>query len=227
MLDECLSNEVYLWYAQKSLENSWSRDMLAIQIESDLYTRQAGTHHVSNFHKVLPAAQSDLVRDLLKDPYILSFIDEDKDERELEQSLIQHIQKFLLELGKGFAFMGNQYKIEVGGESFAIDLLFYHVKLRCYVALELKVGKFKPEYAGKMQFYLTALDFEVKGEADNPSIGIILCKEKNKVIAEYALHGMSSPVGIANYAVKNKLPEGLVDSLPTIEELEKELSDHP
>jgi len=211
------------WYIDKTLENGWSRTILNIQVESDLYKRQVGSAQINNFKKVLPLPQSDLVSDILKDPYVLSFIDEDKDEKALERSLVQHIQKFLLELGKGFAFIGNQYRIEVGGESFSIDLLFYHVKLKCYVALELKVGKFRPEYAGKVQFYLTALDRQVKDENDNPSIGIVLCKEKHQIIAEYALHGMTAPIGVANYEVKHKLPKNLQDCLPTPEEIEREI----
>lgn len=224
LLDKQLPDHIYQWYVEQTVANGWSRNTLAIKIESDLYARSEHEGRISNFNKLLPAAHSDLANSFLKDPHIFNFVDECHEEKTLEKSLVQHIQKFMLELGKGFAFIGNQYELNVGGESFFIDILFYHVKLKCYVAIELKIGKFKPEYAGKMQFYLTALDREVKDKSDNPSIGIILCKEKNKLVAEYALDGMTAPLGIADYKLKRSIPDSLKQSLPSLEELEQELS---
>ena len=160
---------------------------------------------------------------MVKDTYILHFLDSQRNERELEKSLVQHIRKFLLELGKGFAFMGNQYQLTVGGQEFFIDMLFYHCKLCCYVAIELKAGSFKPEYAGKMHFYLNVLDKDVKHHDDNPSIGLILCKEKNRIVAEYTIDGMKSPMGVANYKMGGELLENLQEALPTEEELNAEL----
>ena len=225
LLDKQLSNNVYQWYVEQSIEHGWSRNTLVIKLESNLYQRSVHAEKVSNFSKVLPPSQSDLANSFFKDPHIFQFIDECQEEKELEKSLVKHIQKFMLELGKGFAFIGNQYQLNVGGDLFFIDILFYHVKLKCYVAIELKIGKFKPEYAGKMQFYLTALDREVKDSSDNPSIGIILCKEKNKLVAEYSLDGITVPLGIADYKLKHSIPDMLKQSLPSPEELEAELSE--
>jgi predicted nuclease of restriction endonuclease-like (RecB) superfamily len=212
------------WYIEKTIENGWSRNVLTVQIESNLYERQSKERQLSNFEKVLPTTQSDLVKEVIKDRYVLEFIDEYRSEKELELSLINHIEKFLLELGKGFAFVGRQYHLNVAGEDFYLDLLFYHLKLRCFIIIELKTGKFKPEFTGKMNFYLSVLDKEIKQPTDNPSIGIILCKEKNRIIAEYALDRVTSPIGISDYQVKHKLPESLKDSLPTPQELEQEFS---
>ena len=190
------------------------------QIETDLYDRQNGLTH--NFDRTLPAPQSDLAKETLKDPYIFDFltIGEEAHERDLEKQLVQNITRFLLELGVGFTYVGRQYNIEVGGQDYFIDLLFYHLRLRCFVAIELKVGEFKPEYAGKINFYLSALDDLVKTEQDNPSIGIILCKTRNKIVAEYALRDMSKPIGVSEYKLTEAIPEELKSSLPTIEELE-------
>ena len=218
LLDKNFHIDQYLWYAAKTLENGWSRNILALQIKTDLYARQSHGAGVTNFAKTLAPPQSDLVNEILKDPYILTFVDDQKTERDLERSLVQHIQKFILELGKGFAFIGTQYHLEVGGDDFYIDILFYHLRLKSYVALELKNGKFKPEYAGKMQFYLSGLDAQVKSPDDNPSVGIILCKEKNKIVAEYTLQKMHSPMGVANYEVDTKK---LQESLLTKEELDR------
>ncbi len=173
----------------------------------------------------MPAVQSDLANETLKDPYIFDFIalKDGLNERDIEKQLVQKITKFLLELGTGFAFIGNQYHLEIGDEDYYIDLLFYHTKLRCYVVIELKTGKFKPEYAGKLNFYLSAVDDKLKTEHDNPSIGIILCKEKNKLVAEYALKDMTKPIGVSEYKLLQEIPEELKSSLPTIEELEDEL----
>ena len=215
-----------LWYAQKTVENGWSRNALGFHIDNQLYERQETAPKIDNFSERLPAPQSDLFRQTLKSPYIFDFlgIGEEAHEREIEKALVDHITTFMLELGKGFAFVGKQYHIEVGGQDFYIDLLFYHLKLHCYIAIELKNTPFKPEYAGKINFYLTALDEQVKTKEDNPSIGLILCKDKNTVIAEYALRGMSQPMGVSEYKLTQAVPDELKTSLPTVEEFEAELS---
>lgn len=225
LLGKCKKQEERLWYAQKSIENGWSRNILAMQIESNLYDRQNGA--ISNFQKTLPKHNSDLVQQALKDPYVFDFLQlaNDAKEREIEQALIDNISKFLLELGRGFAFMGKQYHLEVGNEDFYIDLLFYHTKLRCYVVVELKAGKFKPEYAGKLNFYLSAVDEILRdSKYDAPTIGILLCREKNEVIAEYALKDIEKPIGVSNYTLGSKIPKELKDKLPTIEELESKIN---
>lgn len=216
--------EKALWYVQKTLDNNWYRNVLGLQIENRLYERQATKPKIDNFAERLPAPNSDLARETLKDPYVFDFLDlgEEAVEREVEQALVDHITRFMLELGKGFAFVGKQYHLEVGGDDFYIDLVFYHLKLHCYVAIELKNGPFKPEYAGKLNFYLTALDEQVKMPEDNPSIGLILCKDRNNVVAEYALRDVGKPSGISRYELAGRLPEELNGSLPTIEEVEAE-----
>ncbi len=212
------------WYIHKIVEHGWSRDILVHQIESDLHHRQG--KGISNFSRTLPSPQSDLARQTLKDPYLFDFLmlESDAEEREIERQLTYHITKFLLELGAGFAFIGQQYPIEVSGNDYYLDLLFYHLKLRCYVVIELKGGKFKPEYAGKLNFYLSAVDDLIKDEMDNPSIGIILCKTKDKVLAEYSLRDINKPIGVSDYLLTHAVPEELKSSLPSIEELETELS---
>ncbi len=214
-----------LWYARANFENGWSRAVLTHWIESDLYERQGKAQ--TNFEKTLPTPQSDLARETLKDPHKFHFltIAGDAEERELERGLVAHIRQFLIELGAGFAFLGQQYRLEVGGEDFYIDLLFYHVKLRCYIVLELKTTPFKPEYAGKMNFYLSAVDDLLRHPDDKPSIGIILCKAKNQVVAEYALRDLAKPVSVSSYITKlvESLPPALLGSLPTPKELEAEL----
>lgn len=214
-----------LWYVRKTVENGWSRNVLAHQIDSRLYERQAEKPRIDNFTERLPAPQSDLARETLKDPYIFDFLSvgDDAHERELETALVERITRFMLELGKGFAFVGRQYHLEVGGEDFYIDLLFYHLRLHCYVAIEMKTGPFKPEYTGKLNFYLTALDEQVKMQEDGPSIGLILCRDRNNVIAEYALRDVNKPIGISRYALAATLPEELRASFPTVEEVEAEL----
>jgi len=213
-----------LWYAQQAIKNGWSRNVLVHQIELDLYPRQGKITH--NFRTTLPSPQSDLARQTLKDPYVFDFLSlgNDAQEREIEKELTKHITKFLLELGAGFSFVGSQYHLEVSEEDFYIDLLFYHLGLRCYIIIELKAGDFRPEYAGKLNFYLSAVDNSLKHKDDNPSIGIILCKSKNKVVAEYALKDMSKPIGVSEYKIVRSIPKKLKTSLPTIDELEKELS---
>ncbi len=212
-----------LAYAQKALENGWSRNVLAIQIETRLVERQGAA--VTNFEFRLPKPQSDLAIESLKDPYRFDFLNlgSEAQEREIERALVQHVTDFLLELGAGFAFVGKQVHIEVGGEDFYIDLLFYHLKLRCYFVIELKAGDFKPEHLGKLSFYLTAVDRQMKHEQDQPTIGLLLCKSKNKVVAEYALSDKSQPMGIAEYKLQEALPEELKTNLPSIEQIEREL----
>ncbi|AEH45437.1 protein of unknown function DUF1016 [Thermodesulfatator indicus DSM 15286] len=212
-----------IWYIQQTIEHGWSRNVLVHQIESGLYHRKGKA--ITNFDRTLPAPQSDLAQEMLKDPYVFDFLGltEDIRERELEKQLIARIRDFLLELGVGFAFVGSQVHLEVGGEDFYLDLLFYHLKLRCYVVIELKTGEFKPEYAGKMNFYLSAVDDLLRHPDDRPSIGIILCKSKNKVIVEYALRDTTKPIGVSSYRLTRALPEEIKSSLPSVEELEREL----
>jgi predicted nuclease of restriction endonuclease-like (RecB) superfamily len=214
-----------LWYARATFEHGWSRAVLVHWIESDLYKRQGEAQ--TNFEKTLPALQSDLARETLKDPYTFRFltIAEDAEEQELERDLVAHIRQFLIELGAGFAFLGQQYRLEIGGEDYYIDLLFYHVKLRCNIVIDLKTTSFRPEYAGKMNFYLSAVDDLLRHPDDQPSIGIILCKSKNQVVAEYALRDLAKPVGISSYVTKlvESLPLDLRGNLPSPEALEAEL----
>lgn len=218
--------EERMWYIHQTIENGWSRNVLTLQIENELYRRQGKA--ISNFRKTLPSPQSDLAHQTLKDPYIFDFLTLDKEahERAIEKELVNHITKFLLELGAGFAFVGKQFHLEVSGQDFYIDLLFYHTKLHCYIVVELKAGDFKPEYTGQINFYLSALDDLVKGPEDNPSIGIILCAAKDRVLAEYALRDIKKPIGVAEWKTKltRSLPKNLKGSLPSIEELEGSLS---
>jgi predicted nuclease of restriction endonuclease-like (RecB) superfamily len=213
------------WYAKKSIENGWSSNILEIQIETNLYKRQVLADKTSNFKDRLPAPQSELAQQTLKDPYIFDFITshEGMIEREIEGELVGHITKFLLELGTGFSFVGQQYHIEVDGQDFHIDLLFYNLKLRCYVVIELKANEFKPEYAGKLNFYVSAVDSMLKHESDNPTIGILLCKKKNKVIAEYSLRNINSPISVNEYKLFDKLPKEYENILPTAEDIEKRI----
>jgi predicted nuclease of restriction endonuclease-like (RecB) superfamily len=226
LLQKLRSKSERLWYAQKTLENGWSRNVLQIQIESNLKARLGQNGKTHNFASTLATDLSALANNTLKDPYIFDFlsIGDEAQERELEKALIDHIQKFLLELGAGFAFVGRQVHLEVGGEDFYIDLLFYHTKLHCYVVIELKAGDFKPEFSGKLTFYLTAVNKELKGPEDNQTIGILLCKSKNKVIAEYALTDLSKPIGISEYRLGDSIPEKIKTLLPSIEELEEEIA---
>ncbi len=213
-----------LWYAQAAFEHGWSRDVLSLQIDSHAHKRQGKA--VTNFERTLPSPQSDLAAQLLKDPYIFDFLTLEKPfhERELETGLLRHLQDFLVELGTGFAFVGRQVHMDVGDDDFYIDLLFYHLHLRCFIVIDLKVGKFKAEYAGKMNFYLNAVDDRMKHESDQPSIGLILCEDKNKIVAEYALRGMEKSIGVSAYELTRALPKKLQSALPSIEQLEAELS---
>ncbi len=224
ILDYVKTSKEREFYIRKTIENGWSRDVLVWQIESKLFERQGKA--VTNFELTLPKPQSDLANQLLKDPYNFDFLTlhDDAVERDLEKALIANMQKFLLELGVGFAFVGSQYHLEVGGQDFYIDLLFYHLQLRCFVVIDLKTVEFKPEFAGKMNFYLSAIDDLVKHEKDEPSIGLILCKSKNKFIAEYALRDMKKPIGVSEMQILNALPDNLKGDLPTIEELEAKLN---
>ncbi len=225
IIDKINDTDERNWYIQQTIENGWSRNVLVMQIETDLKNRIGKAD--TNFKETLTDYHSDLANESLKDPYIFDFLSIGKDahEREIEKELVKHITKFLLELGSGFAFVGNQYRLEVGGEEFFIDLLFYHLKLRCYVVIELKSGDFKPEHAGKLNFYLSAVDSLLKSDADNPSIGLILCKSKNKLVAEYSLKDISKPVGISEYKLIESIPEEFKTSLPSIEDLEQELAE--
>jgi len=213
------------FYIQQTLENKWSRDTLALQLKSDLYGRSGSA--ITNFKSTLPDPVSDLAQQTLKDPYIFDFMTmtQPYKEKDIEDQLIQHITKFLLELGKGFAFMGRQYQLTVGETDYYIDLLFYHTRLKCYVVIELKNTKFIPEYTGKLNFYLSAVDSLVKQQEDNPTIGILLCRDKNNIEAEFALRDINKPMGISEFEFTETLPENLKSSLPTIEEIENELKD--
>ena len=224
LLDKVKTSNERLWYIQQAIQYGWSRSILSIHIESGLYQRQGKA--VTNFQTTLPAPQSDLAQQLLKDPYNFDFLTLSKEaqERELESGLLAHLRRFLIELGSGFAFVGSQVPLEVGGEDFRLDLLFYHLKLRAYIVIDLKMTKFKPEYAGKMNFYLAAVDDLLRHPDDQPSIGLILCKEKNQVVAEYAVRNTATPIGISAFKHLEKLPEELKSTLPTIEEIEAELA---
>lgn len=212
------------WYAKTSLEQGWSKDILLLMIKNSAHERHGKA--VTNFSMRLPAPQSDLVQETLKDPYIFDFVtlEEPFHERELETGLIRHLEKFLLELGRGFAFVGRQYHLDIGEEDFYMDLLFYHLKLRCYVVIELKKGVFKPEYAGKMNFYCNIVDDHLCHKDDNPTIGLILCQDKKSVLAEYTLRGISKPIGVSEYELTRSLPASLKSALPSIQDIEKELN---
>jgi len=227
LMDKVKNEKEKLWYANQIIQNGWSRNVLVHQIESSLYQRQKGTHKINNFKKTLPVPQSDLAQQTIKDPYIFDFlnISQNAKELELQNELLKHIIKFLMELGAGFAFVGSQYHIEVSKKDFYIDLLFYHLKLRCYVVVELKTGDFKPEYAGQLNFYLSAVDSHIKNKDDNSTIGLILCKNKDKIIAEYALRNMTKPMGVSEYRLSRVIPEKLRKALPTIEQIEQGLKE--
>ena len=221
LMDKVKDRELYLWYAHKTAENGWSRNVLVHQIESGLYARQVTAEKINNFEDRLPSPQSELAIQTMKDPYIFDFIPfkEDMIERDIEDAMVRDVTKLLLELGTGFAYVGHQYHLVVGGEDFYLDLLFYNLTLRCYVVIELKTGEFKPEYAGKLNFYLSAVDSQLKKEWDNPSIGLLLCKSKNNVIAEYSLRDISKPIGVSEYRVTQELPVELEKQLPSVEDL--------
>jgi predicted nuclease of restriction endonuclease-like (RecB) superfamily len=219
LLDSVKDPDDRLWYAQQATEHGWSRAVLVHQIESGLINRQGKA--ITNFSQTLPKPQSDLARELMKDPYNFDFlaIADEMSERELERGLLEHLRSLILELGKGFAFVGSQYHLEVGGQDFYLDLLFYHLRLRCFVVIDLKVDDFKPEYAGKMNFYLSAVDDLMRHPTDAPTIGMILCKGKNAVIVEYTLRDAAKPMGVADYRMSSTLPARLEGDLPTSADL--------
>ncbi len=214
-----------VFYAKATIENGWARDNLEIQIDNNYFERKGNA--ITNFDKTLPVLQSDLAQETIKDPYQFGFLglEDDALEKEIERELTKHITDFLIELGKGFAFVGRQYHIKVSEKDYYIDLLFYHLDLRCYVVIELKAGIFKPEFAGKLNFYLSAVDTLVKRKEDNPTIGILLCKKKDKVEAEFSLRDINKPIGISDYQLTNAIPDDIKTKLPTVEQLENELSE--
>ena len=224
LLDKVKEPGERLWYVQQTIQNGWSRNVLVMQIETNLHRRQGKA--ITNFQATLPSPQSDLAQQLLKDPYNFDFLTlaQEAQERDLERGLLAHVQQFLLELGVGFALVGSQVPLEVGGEDFRIDLLFYHLKLRAYIVIDLKMTPFKPEYAGKMNFYLSAVDDLLRHPEDQPTIGLILCKAKNRLVAEYAIRDIAKPLGVAEFRYLEQLPEQLKGTLPSIEEIEAELA---
>lgn len=224
LLDKLATPEERHWYARNTLAYGWSRNVLTMEIETRRSERSGRA--ITNFDRALPKPESDLARESLKDPYRLDFLGlgAEAHEREIESSLIEHVTEFLIELGAGFAFVGRQVHLEIGGDDFFIDLLFYHLKLHCYVVIELKAEKFKPEHIGQLSFYLTAVDAELKAELDGPTIGLLLCKTKNQLVAEYAVRDNAKPLGIAEYQLIESLPEPLQTALPTIEQIERGLS---
>lgn len=224
LLTQVADPQVRAWYAGQAVTQGWSRDALTGQIRSQLHLRQGGA--LTNFAERLPAEHAGLAAAVLKDPYRLDFLGlgEEAHERDIEQALVRHITRFLLELGQGFAFLGRQVRLEVDGDEFFLDLLFYHTRLKCHVVVELKATAFKPEHAGQLNFYLAAVDRQIKAPDDRPTIGLLLCKTRKRLVAEYALSGIDKPIGIAEYQLVKALPEPLDTCLPSIEALEAELS---
>ena len=223
ILAKCKQHDEALYYAQATQTHGWSRSVLVHQIESGLWQREGKA--ITNFEQTLPAAQSDLAVQMLKDPYTFDFLSLTKEhtERELETDLIAHITQFLLELGAGFAYIGRQVPLQVGEREFFLDLLFYHTRLHCHVVVELKTVDFEPEFAGKLNFYIKAVDEQLRGEGDQPTIGLLLCKSKDRLVAEYALSDIQKPMGLSTYTLSHTLPEALRDKLPSIEAIEREL----
>ena len=223
LISKVKSTEEALFYVQKTIENNWSRSVLTHQIEGGLFKREGKA--ITNFETTLPKPQSDLAMQTIKDPYNFDFltIRDKHDEKELEDALVGQVTKFLLELGAGFSFIGRQYKLTVDDDDFYIDLLFYHVKLHSYVVVELKAVKFKPEFAGKLNFYVSAVDGQLKTEQDNPTVGILICKSKKKTVVEYSLKDVHKPIGVSEYMITQNLPDEFKSSLPSIEEIEAEL----
>lgn len=227
LMNKIKTVEERLWYIGATIENGWSVNILEIQIETNLYKRQVQAKKITNFKTTLPASQSDFAEQILKDPYIFDFVSikGKLDEKNIEDQLCTHITKFLLELGQGFSFLGRQYHINVANQDFYIDLLFYHIHLRCYVVIELKAVPFSPSQTGQLNFYINAVNKTLKTEQDNPTIGLLLCKSKNEVVAEYALGGINTPMGVADFELSKAIPNELKSTLPSIEDLEKELED--
>lgn len=226
IIDKVKSNSETRFYIQQTIENNWSRDILGLQIKNKLFDRIGKS--IINFKATLPEPFSDLAEQTLKDPYVFDFLtlSSAAKEKDIENQLIVHLKKFLLELGKGFAFVGQQYHLEIADNDYFLDLLFYHVKLKCYVVVEIKNRKFIPEDAGKLNFYLSAVDTLLKDEIDKPSIGLLLCRDKNSIEAEFALRDLNKPIGISEFNLTEILPEELKSSLPTIEEIENELKNY-
>jgi predicted nuclease of restriction endonuclease-like (RecB) superfamily len=224
LLGKVKSPQEIRFYVQQALESGWNRDVLALQIKTDLYARQGKA--ISNFKWTLPTPQSDLAQQSLKDPYAFDFLTMTApyNERDIEHQLVEHITKFLLELGKGFAFVGRQYHLEVDENDYFIDLLFYHIRLKCFVVIELKNTKFIPEYAGKLNFYLSAVDSLLKSDDDNPSIGMLLCRDKSKIETEFALRDINKPMGVSEFTLTEILPDELKEAMPSIEEIESEMN---
>ncbi len=224
ILDSVKNQDERLWYIQQTIENGWSRAVLEHQIETNLYQRQGKA--ITNFNQALPKPQSDLAQQILKSPYNFDFLSLGKEaqERDLERALITHMRDFLLELGVGFSFVGSQYVLEVADQEFRIDLLFYHLKLRCFIVIDLKMGKFEPAYSGQINFYVNAVDDLLRHPDDQPTIGMVLCKSKENTIVEYALRGVSTPIGVSTHSIE-QLPAGLQNSLPTVEQLQQELNE--
>jgi predicted nuclease of restriction endonuclease-like (RecB) superfamily len=225
LMEKVKDQDTRRWYMEQTLINGWSRNILVFQIEARAHTRHGKA--VSNFAALLPPPQSDIAQQTLKDPYIFDFLTltEPFHEKELETELIRHLGKFLLELGQGFAFVGRQYRLDIGNEDFYIDLLFYHLKLRAFVAVDLKKGKFKPEYAGKLNFYCNVVNDRLKHPTDQPTIGLILCQTQDRLLAEYSFAGIDKPIGISTYELTRALPKGLQSALPTVEQIEAELEE--
>ena len=224
LLDKCNAMNERLWYAKNAMENGWSRGIMSVQIESGLYERKGKA--LTNFKETLSDMDSDLAEETLKDPYVFDFLNlaEKVKEKDLEKALVDNIAQFLLELGKGFAFVGRQYHLNVGGDDFYIDLLFFHIELQSYVVIELKTKYFKPEHAGQLGFYLVAVDAQLKKDYHNPTIGLTICKHKNEIVVEYSLKHITNPVGVSEYKLSNSFKEKIKNSLPSVEELENGLS---
>ncbi|MCL2048928.1 MAG: PDDEXK nuclease domain-containing protein [Defluviitaleaceae bacterium] len=227
LMDRIKDKAIMIWYADKTVENGWSKNILWNQIDYKLYERQAIAEKATNFEATLALPQSELAIETLKNPYIFDFVEQRKGivEREIERELVANIAKTIMELGTGFAFVGNQYHLEISKKDYYIDLLFYNLKLRCFVVIEIKNVEFKAEYAGKMNFYLSAVDDILKREHDNPTIGILLCKERDKMTAEYALRDINKPIGVSEYKLSDFVPQELVDTLPSAEDIEKRIRD--
>lgn len=223
LLDKIKDLQVREWYAKKCYENGWAYSVLDHQINLQLYERQALAEKLTNFENKLPASQSELARDVIKDPYIfeLEGIKENAIEKDIENAMMERIKNILLELGKGFSFVGSQYKISTENQDYYIDMLFYHLELRCYIVVELKNVEFKPEYIGQLSFYVTAVDETIRKEQDNQTIGLLLCKGKDKLSVEWALKGTNNPIGVTSYEVRNELPKEILDRLPTEEDINK------
>jgi predicted nuclease of restriction endonuclease-like (RecB) superfamily len=224
LLDKVKDPQERLWYIQKTIQQGWSRSVLIHQLERGVYQRQGGA--TTNFQKTLPQPQSDLAQQVLRDPYNFDFLSLGKEaqERELENALVKHIREFLLELGVGFAFIGSQFPIQVSGKEYRLDLLFYHFRLHCFVVIDLKTVEFEPEFSGKMNFYVSAVDDLMRSPEDNPTIGIVLCKTQDSTIVEYALRDVNKPIGVSTFQLRDALPESLKGNLPTIQELETQLN---